>query len=72
MYSATGTQLSFFQLVNSYSSVKSLFRVSSSRKEASSETPHVGHRAHFLLGEDTANKLLWGQSLAEMAVEEEG
>lgn len=60
MYSATGTQLSLLQLLNSYSSVKSLFRVTSSRKEASSETLQIGLRAHFTLGEDTANKVLWG------------
>ena len=60
MYSATGTQLSFLQLVNSYSSVKSLFRVTSSRKEAYSETLQTGLRLHFTLGEDAANKALWG------------
>ena len=60
MYSATGTQLSLLQLLNSYSSIKFLFRVTSFRKEASSETLQIGLRAHFTLGEDTANKVLWG------------
>lgn len=59
MYSATGTRLSLFQLANSYSSFKTLFRVTPSRREASSKTLQGGHLAHFTLGQDTGYKVLW-------------